>query len=193
MVLHETNNVQTVMAGVRQLLKVGQLIPDKVGQMIDTQIEKMEHLMTALRGLGQDAEEEPRRPEDLLRHLEALVSLAGKGRALRVERRVHAAVRLRTEEQEALSLATLCFVLPHLPPKGSGDRIVLELDLDRAASGPVLRASLSPFAGSPEAHPDVTLAEAVVQSASGRLTWGGDARAIHVSLQLPRPDPGGGI
>jgi hypothetical protein len=127
--LHETNNVLTVMAGVRQLLRSGQSLSDRVGTMIDQQLARMDELVGSIRRVGPEEADPSEGVRDVSFVVEAvarIVQLVGKGRGLTLERDPQKVSAL-PRDSEALALATLCALLPALPRRGraSGTRVLL--------------------------------------------------------------------
>src|SRR5262245_54750541 len=127
--LHETNNVLTVMAGVRQLLRSGQSLSDRVGTMIDEQLVRMDELVKSIRRIGPEESDPGEGPRDVAFVVEAvarIVQLVGKGRGLTLERDSQP-VAAAPQDPEALALATLCMLLPALPRRGrtSGTQVRL--------------------------------------------------------------------
>jgi hypothetical protein len=173
-VLHETNNVLTVMAGVRQLLRAGQPLSERVGAMIDQQLARMEELVGAIRRIGpEDAEpgKEPRGLVFVVSAVEKIVQLAAKGRGLSLVKELPA-VDARPDDVEALALSTLLTILPALPPRdrGSGTRVLLR----GGASGGETRIEVEilPFAGGGEDEPEKEVGRALVRRVGGRLDCG---------------------
>lgn len=143
MILHETNNVLTVLAGLRQILRMGQVPSEKVGPMIDGQVSKMEELLHSLQGFSEDGGHRPA-ARDLFDRVEAMLRLAGKGSRLEV---------IRTGDERELSglnyetvgQSLELILLASLPERRSTPVVKLELGASPGPDGGVeLRAVVQP-------------------------------------------------
>lgn len=189
LILHETNNVLTVMAGVRQLLRLGKDLPERVGPMIDSQVEKMEQLMGWLRQLGPDdgvTGTPAVSGEAVAGTLAQVLRLAGKGRRLRVESHGDPSASLSRALAEAVGLATLCLVLPLFPPRSPETQVQVELGLRQSGRGVQVSVRLEGTAVGAAEEPDVRLAAELAAAADGRLRVQADAAgAIEATLEFP--------
>ncbi len=187
-ILHETNNVLTVMAGVRQLLRAGQALSERVGTMIDQQLARMEALVGAIRRVGPEENEPPENARDasfVADAVSGIVSVVGKGRGLLLERESSRS-EARPGDAEALALATLCIVLPALPPRGgsAGTKIALRAaDNEKEARIEIEIASIE---GDPSREPEFELARALMARVGGRLDCRIDAGTLHAAAAVPR-------
>lgn len=169
--LHEMNNVLTVMSGIRQLMKAGMQLSDRVGPMIDAQLDKVEQLMEQIRALTPDDPSAAVGRDPGEAGLEAvcrLLELAGKGRPLRIGLEAPAPGELPAEAVEPLALALLGAVLPTLPAHG-GD--VHEIQLRAGGEGGE-RWLLAVLDGGKEIlarHADVGLSRSLLECYGGRL------------------------
>ena len=170
-VLHETNNVLTVMAGVRQLLRAGQTLSDRVGSMIDQQLMRMEELVSAIRRIGPEDTEPRKGPRGVafvMDAIERVVQIAGKGRGLALEREL-LAIDPKPNDPEALALGTLLVILPALPRRGraSGQRVALRA----AQNGGLVRidVEIAPLDDDGGGEPEVEVARALLAQVGGRL------------------------
>lgn len=171
-VLHETNNVLTVMAGVRQILKSGQSLSDRVGAMIDQQLARMEQLVESIRRIGPEEQESATRPrtiESVVESIEQVVQIAGKARGLVTERTVRSPDAI-PDAAGALALAVLCVVLPALPRGGaSGARLSLE---GGSGNGDVAIAFvLNGAARDPGGEPEAGIARTLLRTIGGSVEW----------------------
>jgi len=184
-ILHETNNVLTVMAGVRQILKSGATVGDRIGTMIDEQLARMERLIASIRRIGPDEllAGEPRRTlAALVDALEQVVKLAAKGRGVEFLRGEIAAAE--PADGEALALATLVLVLPLFPPRGAGGAARLELSGGRSARSVTLELSFTPLREPPFAE-DEAVARALLASVGGSCDARRDATSFEATLVIP--------
>ncbi|MSR48337.1 MAG: hypothetical protein EXS13_14960 [Planctomycetes bacterium] len=187
-ILHETNNVLTVMAGVRQLLKAGIALSDRVGGMIDQQLARMEELVGWIRRLGPgegDAGAPPRTAGYVLETVERVVLLAAKGRGVAVERSVEG-VDSRPSDPEGAGLALLCLVLPALPVRGAvgmAIRLVARCDCGSVE----FRVRCTPAPSDPSQEPEHERARAVVAAAGGVVKVSASADAWEGRLSFPAP------
>ncbi len=192
MVLHETNNVLTVMAGVRQLMRIGQSLPDRVGPMIDSQLEKMESLLNRIHWMGQEDGLEaapPKTVEETQNNLLELVRLGTKGRVLNVTEGGSTTGSLDSRESEVVGLSFLCTFFGVLPEKSAAPRV--NLHLEPALDGPskTMRWRIDPFRGDPRSQPEILLALDIVQATGGEMTVSVEEQGgLSVSLQLSPPN-----
>ncbi|MBM4013590.1 MAG: hypothetical protein FJ293_01310 [Planctomycetes bacterium] len=169
-ILHETNNVLTVMAGVRQLARAGVPMSDRIGTMIDQQLAKMETLVGWIRRLApEDAagDAAARTAGAVAETVERVTELAWRGRGVRFERQVDPGAP-PPADPEAAALVLLCLLLPVDPVRSGGNgavRLVVEKQGDglafelRVAPAPVIRAD----------DPDHARARALIAAAGGVL------------------------
>ena len=184
-ILHETNNVLTVMAGIRQILKSGATVGDRIGTMIDEQLARMERLITGIRRIGPDdlLAGEPRRTlAALVDALEQVVKLAAKGRGVEFVRGEIAAAE--PADGEALALATLVLVLPLFPPRGAGGAARLELGGGASARSVTLKISFTPLREIPYAE-DEAVARALLATVGGSCDAKSDATRFEATLVVP--------
>jgi len=184
-ILHETNNVLTVMAGVRQILKSGATVGDRIGIMIDEQLARMERLITGIRRIGPDEllAGEPRRTlAALVDALEQVVKLATKGRGVEFVRGEIAAAE--PADGEALALATLVLVLPLFPPRGAGSAARLELSGGASARSVTLELSFTPLR-EPSFAEDEAVARALLATVGGSCDVKSDATSFEATLVIP--------
>jgi nitrogen-specific signal transduction histidine kinase len=187
-ILHETNNVLTVMAGVRQLLKAGLTLSDRVGTMIDQQLARMEELVGWIRRLGPDDGDPSSPPRNLAfvtESVEKVVLLAGKGRGVVVERQV-AHPEACARDPEAMGLALLALLLPALPLRGGGNggtKITLQCGLD----GPTVRivASLAAARPSTADEPEWNAARELLADVGGRFVVAAPPPDATLTVELP--------
>lgn len=167
MILHETNNVLTVMSGIRQLLGQGRSLSDRIGPMLDSQLEKMDQLLGWIHGLSSDEVGTATRTlEDLTANIDNLISLAAKGRRLQLTRE-GSDDAIPGAAFEVLALGTLCGVLPLIPPNAPGARLEARIEATRVEAGYQIRAVVDPSAVEPSDAPDIRLGASLVRS------WGG--------------------
>jgi nitrogen-specific signal transduction histidine kinase len=190
-ILHETNNVLTVMAGVRQLLKAGIALSDRVGTMIDQQLARMEELVGWIRRLGPDDGDPAAPPRTLAfvtESVEKVLLLAGKGRGVVVERHVdHPDARAR--DPEALGLALLALLLPALPMRGGGNggtKITLRCALDGATVRIV--ATLAAARATTADEPEWNAARALLADVGGSLVVAAPPPDAALTVELPAAD-----
>ncbi len=187
-ILHETNNVLTVMAGVRQLLKAGISLSDRVGGMIDQQLSRMEELVGWIRRLGPDDGEAGAPVRDLafvLESVERIVQLVGKGRGIKVER--DAEVGRRALDSEAAGLALLCVMLPLLPVRGRPG-VAFALSGKAAAGSVRITMRCAPSALPAGDEPEWRRARELAVAARGALSTRSDGDAVVAELDLPIAD-----
>jgi len=187
-VLHETNNVLTVMAGVRQLLRAGQTLSERVGGMIDHQLARMEELVEAIRRIGPDDGEARDRPRDITAVLDAvdrIVQLAGKGRGIDFTREAPAG-EVVPSDPEAMAVVTLLTILPCLPPRGRSGRTRVTLR-GSADDGEVrIGIELDPATGRPADEPESAVARALIARVGGRLEIAGGEGTVRAVVAVPR-------
>jgi len=171
-ILHETNNVLTVMSGIRQLMKIQQTLPERVGPMIDGQLEKVEFLLSGIRQIGP---EEPTRGgmSGLVDAVEQLLQLAGKGRKLTVTRSIEGVAPWQGDAREPLGLGLLCATLPLLPPREQAGQVNLGARGEEGCWQ--VTAEVSPAALPPGESPDVLLGREILDAASLRPVFSGGA------------------
>ena len=187
MVLHETNNVLTVMAGIRQILGQGRTLSDRIGPMIDGQLEKMDRLLGWIHGMGEDdaAAGGARTLAMVAGNLEQLLGLASKGRRTRLQVECGDAP-VQGQLVEALSLASLCTLLPMLPPRAPGATVEIVLRLDTSPAAVRSSARVSPCRFEPLDHPDVRLAASLVRGDGGAYSCERtEDGAATVEIELP--------
>jgi signal transduction histidine kinase len=187
-VLHETNNVLTVMAGVRQLLRAGQSLSERVGTMIDQQLARMEELVGAIRRVGPEESDPGKGPRGLVFVVDAvqrILALAGKGRGLSVERELPPD-DVRPGDAEALALATLLTLLPALPPRGrpAGTRVRLRGTV--SDSEVRIETELAPLDGTPPVEPETQIARDLIVFVRGRLDSRIQDGALRAMIAVPR-------
>ena len=191
-ILHETNNVLTVMAGVRQIMKSSAPVSDRIGTMIDEQLVRMEQLVASIRRIGPDdvMAGEPRRTLPAIADaLEQIVRLAGKGRGVTVERGELADAE--PADPEALALASLCLVLPLFPPRGASGASRLLLSGTTNEKSVSLALAYSPLRELLFAEDEAVaraLAAAVGGSCDVRLDATGYAATLAVPAAAPEQD-----
>ncbi len=184
-ILHETNNVLTVMAGVRQLLKAGIALSDRVGGMIDQQLVRMEELVGSIRRLGPDDPEGGSAPRDaafVLESVERILALVGKGRGLNFDR--SAAPGVAPRDTEAAGLALLCALLPLLPERG-GPGFVLEMRATGADDRVRLVARCRPAPPAGRSEPEWRLAEELLRAVGATLGSRFEGAELLVEVDLP--------
>ncbi|HET6163928.1 MAG TPA: hypothetical protein VFG37_09700 [Planctomycetota bacterium] len=187
-ILHETNNVLTVMAGVRQFMKSSAPLSDKIGTMIDEQLKRMDDLVGSIRRIGPDdatgggARAGSSGLGEVVDALEPVVRLAGKGRGVTVERGELAAAT--PERREPLVLAVLAFLLPLLPPRGQGGATRVAIGGSGADGRAELRVNVSPSREPPEAE-DVALVRGLLASSGGSLRFERSAAGFDVAFDVP--------
>ena len=184
MILHETNNVLTVMAGVRQLLKSNAPLSDKIGTMIDDQLARMDDLVGSIRRIGPDEPGGKARPglAEVVDALEPVVRLAGKGRGVTFERGAIAAAAPACPE--ALVLAALALLLPLLPPRGAGGAARVEIGAAAADRNVSLRLRVSPVRGA-LAEEERALVRDLLAASGGTLRAGTSGAAYEADLAVP--------
>jgi hypothetical protein len=184
-ILHETNNVLTVMSGVRQLMKSARPLPERVGPMIDNQLAKVEQLMEWIRTLrpeeGPGATRIPLR--DLVEATHQVLLLGAKGHRLVVTPNCDETLPLTGEAAGPLILGILCSTLPfvraplgrrlHLAGRSSDQEVVVE-------------AILEPPPEAAERDPDVQLAGELLAAQGGGLEQGPSASGWQVTVRMPR-------
>jgi hypothetical protein len=187
-ILHETNNVLTVMAGVRQFMKSSAPLSDKIGTMIDEQLKRMDDLVGSIRRIGPDdatgggARAGSSGLGEVVDALEPVVRLAGKGRGVTVERGELAAAT--PERREPLVLAVLAFLLPLLPPRGQGGATRVAIGGSGADGRAELRVNVSPSREAPEAE-DVALVRGLLASSGGSLRFERSAAGFDATFDVP--------
>ena len=187
-ILHETNNVLTVMAGVRQFMKSSAPLSDKIGTMIDEQLKRMDDLVGSIRRIGPDdatgggARAGSSGLGEVVDALEPVVRLAGKGRGVTVERGELAAAT--PERREPLVLAALAFLLPLLPPRGQGGATRVAIGGSGADGRAELRVNVSPSREPPEAE-DVALVRGLLASSGGSLRFERSATGFDATFDVP--------
>lgn len=185
-IVHETNNVLTVLAGVRQLLRTQATLPERAGSMLDQQLERMDDLVGRVRRLGADdpeAEEGGRSLADVLGSIRGIVEVVGKGRGLAIE--AGAAEGQAAADPEALALIALGAILPALPPRGAGASVRLRMSASCAGSRETIAAELAP-ADSGTDEPETSTARALARECGGRLEWKLEGGALIIRIELPR-------
>jgi hypothetical protein len=186
-ILHETNNVLTVMAGVRQLAKAGQPLSERIGTLIDQQLAKMEELVGSIRRLAPDELDGKGTPRDLalvLDSVERLVRLAGKGRGVDVVREAGGERELPAD-LEALGLAALCVALPLVPSRGraGGARLTLRPRSSGATVG--IEVAFEPSRSEPTAE-ELDAARGLAESAGGRCVVRAERERLVAEVDVPR-------
>lgn len=184
-ILHETNNVLTVMAGVRQLLKAGISLSDRVGGMIDQQLARMEELVGWIRRLGPDEREldaAPRDAEFVLESVERIVALVGKGRGINLVRAP--APPIVPLDAEAAGLALLAALLPALPERGG---VGIALELRASGEGGRVRFFVRCRPARPVAagEPEARIAEELCRAVGGTFVARTAADEWSADLDLP--------
>jgi hypothetical protein len=185
-IVHETNNVLTVLAGVRQLLRTQATLPERAGSMLDQQLERMDDLVGRVRRLGADEPEagEGRRGlAEVLGSIRGIVEVVGKGRGLAIES--SAAEGQAAVDPEALALITLGAILPALPPRGAGGSVRLRLSASGGGSSESIAAELSP-ADSGIDETETSSARALARECGGRFEWKLEGGALIIRVELPR-------
>lgn len=187
-ILHETNNVLTVMAGVRQFMKSSAPISDKIGTMIDEQLKRMDDLVGSIRRIGPDdatgggARAGSSGLGEVVDALEPVVRLAGKGRGVTVERGELAAAA--PERREPLVLAVLAFLLPLLPPRGQVGATRVAIGGSAADGRAELRLNVTPPRAPPEAE-DVALVRGLLAASGGSLRFEKSAAGFDATFVVP--------
>jgi hypothetical protein len=187
-ILHETNNVLTVMAGVRQFMKSSAPLSDKIGTMIDEQLKRMDDLVGSIRRIGPDdatgggSRAGSSGLGEVVDALEPVVRLAGKGRGVTVERGELAAAT--PERREPLVLAALAFLLPLLPPRGHGGATRVAIGGGAAGGRAELRVNVSPPREPPEAE-DVALVRSLLAASGGSLRFETSAAGFEATFDVP--------
>jgi hypothetical protein len=174
--LHETNNVLTVMAGVRQLAKAGVPMSDRIGGMIDQQLLRMEDLVGWIRRLAPDDSEggaAASTASAVLETVEQIAQLAWKGRGIRIERRVGASVPPPVDA-EAAALALLCLLLS-VQPSRSGSSVLVRLSAEAVGPGVSFLVSVAPPPTIRADDPDQARASALLSATGGVLAGVVDA------------------
>jgi hypothetical protein len=184
-ILHETNNVLTVMAGVRQIMKSGAPVSDRIGTMIDEQLNRMEQLVASIRRIGPDEvlAGAPRRSLPVIADaLEQIVRLAGKGRGVSVER--GKLPDAEPADAEALSLAGLCLVLPLFPPRGASGASRLLIHGQAAGAKVALTLAYAPLRETPAAE-DEAVACGLLAAVGGSCDLRSDPAGFEATLVVP--------
>lgn len=184
-ILHETNNVLTVMAGIRQILKSGAPVVDRIGAMIDEQLTKMDRLITSIRRIGPDdvLAGEPRRMlTTIVESLEQVVKIAAKGRGVNVER--GELFEAEPADGEALALAGLVLVLPLFPPRGASGASRLRIGGRASARSVTLTLAFTPLREPPFPE-DEALARGLLASVGGSCEVRSDAAGFAAGLVVP--------
>jgi hypothetical protein len=184
-ILHETNNVLTVMAGIRQILKTGAPVADRIGAMIDEQLTRMDRLIASIRRIGPDdvLVGEPRRMlSAIVEALEQVVKIAAKGRGVNVER--GELFEAEPADGEALALASLVLVLPLFPPRGASGASRLKIGGRASARSVTVSLAFTPLREPPFAE-DEALARALLASAGGSCEVKSDASGFVAGVVVP--------
>jgi len=187
-ILHETNNVLTVMAGVRQFMKSSAPLSDKIGTMIDEQLKRMDDLVGSIRRIGPDeatgggARAGSSGLAEVVDALEPVVRLAGKGRGVTVERGELTAAT--PERREPLVLAALALLLPLFPPRGQGGATRVAIGGSAVDGRAELRVSVSPQREPPEEE-DVALVRGLLAASGGSLRFETSAAGFDATFDVP--------
>jgi hypothetical protein len=184
-ILHETNNVLTVMSGVRQFLKSDAPLSDRIGTMIDEQLKRMDDLVGSIRRVGpEEATGGTASPRlaDVVDAIEPVVRLAGKGRGVTVERGAIAAAA--PANGEALALAGLALLLPMLPPRGAGGGSRVAIGATAADGKVSLLLRVAPARDALAAE-DVGLVRDLLRASGGSLRFEPGAGGVDATLSVP--------
>lgn len=186
-ILHETNNVLTVMSGVRQLLRSGMGLSDRIGGMIDQQLLRMEELVAWLRRLSPEDGEAggaARTAAFVLESVERIVQLAGKGRGVTIER-VQAAEPWVVQDPEAAGLALLCVLLPELPARGGSGMTIRLAAAASSRSAVEFSVACRSAAAADPGEPERERAEALLAVVGGTLKRTVTATEWQARITLP--------
>ena len=125
----------TVLAGVNQILRLGQVPADRVGPMIDGQVDKMEHLLHGLQGFSADSREcGEHTSTEMFTTVEFLLRLAGKGCRFVVSTE-GSTNTLERDEYRVLGRALQLALLAFLPPRAEVTQVDLRFE-DRGLGSP---------------------------------------------------------
>ncbi len=171
MILHETNNVLTVMAGLRQMMRTSQLLPERMGAMIDDQLQRVDLIMSCIRALSADEIDQERlTPVQMVHRLEKLVQLASKSRKVLLIVSADEAPILNGVSTEFMALSMLCFLLPMIPPRGKPAQVQMGIEIQCEADQQRWAASVNPALHDLLGDPDVGFARTLVRAAGGQST-----------------------
>ena len=190
-ILHETNNVLTVMAGVRQLAKAGVPMSDRIGTMIDQQLAKMETLVGWIRRLAPDDAEggvAARTAGAVGETVERVVELAWKGRGVRFERQIDASAP-PPADAEAAALAMLCLLLP-VQPTRTGANAAVRLVVEKFGAGVAFLLHVAPAPILRADDPDHARARALLAAVGGVVVISEAPGEVRWRVELGAVPPG---